>query len=89
MPTSTGARNDDLCIRIRKLCAKQFESSEESELHELLKELQDAIKHHVQMAKRLYRQSNPQSINAIQKDLATRGEKASNGLSGCLHSSPD
>jgi hypothetical protein len=51
VPISTEAHIDDLCVRIRKLCATKLESSEESELRGLIKELQDAIKQHLQLAR--------------------------------------
>jgi hypothetical protein len=49
VPSSSDTQIDELCARIRVLCATPF-SGTETELRELVRELHDAIKQHLQMA---------------------------------------
>ena len=51
MPPSTEARIEELCSRIRVLCAQPFTPESEAELRKLAKELRTAIRKHVRMAK--------------------------------------
>lgn len=51
MPPSTEARIEELCSRIRILCAEPFTPESETELRTLAKELRIAIRKHVRMAK--------------------------------------
>jgi len=51
VPSSTDARIEELCSRIRALCGRPFSPKEEAELRKLARELRIAVSHHVEMAK--------------------------------------
>jgi hypothetical protein len=50
VPSSSDPQIDELCARIRVLCATPFSEGTETELRELVRELHNAIKQHLQMA---------------------------------------
>jgi hypothetical protein len=49
-PLPSDPQINELCARIRVLCATPFSVGTETELRELVRELHDAIKRHLQMA---------------------------------------
>jgi len=51
VPPSTEARIEELCSRIRILCAQPFTPESEAELRKLARELRVTIRKHVRMAK--------------------------------------
>jgi hypothetical protein len=51
VPPSTENKIEELCSRIRILCAQPFTPESEAELRKLAKELRSAIQKHVRMAK--------------------------------------
>jgi hypothetical protein len=51
MPTSTDARIEELCARIRKLCHGPYSDEVEEKLRRLAKELRAAIEEHVRTAR--------------------------------------
>jgi len=51
MPTTTDARIEELCDRIRLLCSGALTLAVETELRSLARELRHAIKDHVKTAK--------------------------------------
>ena len=51
MPTSTDSRIEELCNRIRHVCAEPFTARGEQELRKLAHELRIAIGEHLTMAK--------------------------------------
>jgi hypothetical protein len=51
VPTSSDARIEELCARIRTLCCGRFSPETEAELRKLARELRITINEHVQMAK--------------------------------------
>jgi len=51
VPSSTDARIEELCSRIRALCGRPFSPKAEAELRKLARELRSAVSHHVEMAK--------------------------------------
>jgi hypothetical protein len=51
VPSSTDVRIEELCARIRALCAKPFSTKSEAELRKLARELRLAVSQHVELAK--------------------------------------
>jgi hypothetical protein len=51
VPSSTDARIEELCARIRALCREPFTAHGEAELRRLARELRLAINEHVQAAR--------------------------------------
>jgi hypothetical protein len=64
MPSSTEARIEEICARIRVLCCEQLSPETEAELRELARELRAAIRLHLRMAK--------SSLHAKQSAIAHR-----------------
>ena len=51
MPSSTEARIEQLCAKIRGLCKEEHSAESEAELRKLAQSLRGAIKDHVRKAK--------------------------------------
>jgi hypothetical protein len=51
MPRYTDVRIEEIIARIRAVCSKSLDEGAHEELKQLARELRDAIRHHVKMAK--------------------------------------